>query len=124
MSSLHEFKDQPYLNLETYRRSGEALRTPVWFVRHADRLYIRTVAGSGKVKRVRHEPRVRVALCQVNGDLTGEWAEAWAREVPGDAALEALVDRLLDEKYGQIKRQMAERAAREGRRYTLLEVSA
>jgi hypothetical protein len=124
MSSLNEFKDQPYLNLETYRRNGDALRTPVWFVRHADRLYIRTVAGSGKVKRVRREPKVRVALCRMDGEVTGGWAEARAREVLDDAALEALVDRLLDEKYGEIKRQMAERAARAGRRYTLLEVSA
>lgn len=123
MPSLDEFKDQPYLNLETYRRSGEALRTPVWFVRHADRLYIRTVAGSGKVKRVRREPRVRVAVCQVNGDVTGSWAEARAREILGNAAVEALVDRLLDEKYGEIKRQMAARAAQEGRQYTILEVT-
>ena len=124
MSFLDEFKDQPYLNLETYRRSGEALRTPVWFVRHADRLYIRTVAGSGKVKRVRREPRVRVALCQVNGDVTGAWAEARAREIHGDAAVEALVDRLLDDKYGEIKRQMAAQAAQDGRRYTILEVTS
>lgn len=124
MSSLDEFKDQPYLNLETCRRSGEALRTPVWFVRHADRLYIRTVAGSGKVQRVRREPRVRVALCRMDGEVTGDWVDARAREIHGDAGVEALVDRLLDDKYGEIKRQMAARAAREGRQYTILEVTA
>jgi hypothetical protein len=124
MKPLETFTDQPYLNLETYRRNGEALRTPVWFVRANDRLYIRTVAGSGKVKRIANQPSVRIALCTVNGELSGPWIAARARELQADPELDARIDRLLEDKYGALKRELAERAAREGRVYTLLELSA
>ncbi len=119
---MDSFTHHNYLNLETYRRNGEAMRTPVWFVRDGERLYIRTVAESGKVKRLRANPRVRVALCDRVGNLTGPWVAATGREVRDDPALYARVDRLLDEKYGEIKRQLAAQAAAEGRVYTLLEI--
>ena len=116
------FTDEPYLSLETYRRDGTPMRTPVWFVRHGDRLYVRTVAESGKVKRLRRNPHVRIALCDRVGNVTGSWVAATGREVRDDAALYARVDQLLDEKYGEIKRQLAAQAVAEGCRYTILEI--
>ncbi len=52
MSNLSPFRGQPYLNLETYKRSGQAVPTPVWFVEHEDRLYVRTVClfGQGQAR--------------------------------------------------------------------------
>jgi PPOX class probable F420-dependent enzyme len=117
-----DFTTQPYLSLETYRKNGEALRTPVWFVRDGERLCIRTVAESGKVKRLRRNPRVRIALCDRVGNVTGPWVAATGREVRDDPALTARVDQLLDEKYGEMKRQLAAQAAAEGRVYTILEI--
>lgn len=117
-----DFTTQPYLCLETYRKSGEAMRTPVWFVRDGSHVYIRTVAESGKVKRLRANPSVRVALCDRLGNVTGPWVSATGREVRDDPGLYARVDQLLDEKYGQIKRQLAAQAAAEGRVYTILEM--
>ena len=117
-----DFTTQPYLSLETYRKNGEAVRTPVWFVRDGDRLYIRTVAESGKVKRLRRNPRLRIALCDRLGNVTGPWVAATGREVRDDPALYARVDQLLDEKYGEMKRQLAAQAAAEGRVYTILEI--
>lgn len=117
-----DFTTQPYLSLETCRKNGEPIRTPVWFVRDGERLYIRTVAESGKVKRLRANPRVRVALCDRLGNVTDSWVAAAGREVRDDPALYERVDRLLDEKYGEIKRQLAAQAAAEGRVYTILEI--
>jgi len=117
-----DFTTQPYLSLETYRKNGEAMRTPVWFVRDGERLYIRTVAESGKVKRLRRTPRLRIALCDRLGNVTGPWVAATGREVRDDPALAARVDQLLEEKYGEMKRQLAARAAAEGRVYTILEI--
>ncbi|MEZ0395779.1 MAG: PPOX class F420-dependent oxidoreductase [Anaerolineales bacterium] len=117
-----DFTTQPYLSLETYRKNGEPMRTPVWFVRDGDKIYIRTVANSGKVKRLRAKPRLRVALCDRVGNVTGRWVAATGREVRDDPALYERVDRLLDEKYGEIKRQLAAQAAAEGRVYTILEI--
>jgi PPOX class probable F420-dependent enzyme len=124
MNTIDHFTGQPYLNLETFRRSGQAMRTPVWFVRDGEKLYIRTVAESGKVKRVRNNPRVRIAVCGREGQLLGDWLPATAREVRDDPRLAANVDELLDTKYGEVKRQMARQAAEAGRAYTILEIEA
>jgi PPOX class probable F420-dependent enzyme len=72
-----------FLNLETFRKNGAGVRTPVWFaadpttdIRSKDaKLYIYTVENTGKVKRVRNNPRVRVAPCNRTGKLEGEWRE-------------------------------------------------
>jgi uncharacterized protein len=122
MNSLDPFTNQPYLSLETFRRSGEPMRTPVWFVQDGQTLYIRTLAESGKVKRVRNNPRLNVAVCDRDGKVTGPWVAATGREVRCEAEIESKVDRLLDNKYGEIKRELSRKAAKEGRKYTILAI--
>ncbi len=103
VEALEAFDGQKYLNLETYRKSGQAMPTPVWFVRDGDRLYVRTVDNSGKVKRVRNNPRVRVAPCEVRGELKAPWVEARATLVNDPATAQRVVQ-LLNQKYGLTKR--------------------
>ncbi|MGY1713961.1 PPOX class F420-dependent oxidoreductase [Geodermatophilus sp. SYSU D01106] len=67
-----------YVNLITFRRTGEAVPTPVWAAPDGDRLVVCTRADSGKVKRLRHTARVTVAPCDVRGRTTGEPVEATA----------------------------------------------
>jgi PPOX class probable F420-dependent enzyme len=86
-----------YISLETFRKNGQGVKTPVWFVAHNDALYVYTDADSWKVKRIRNSPRVRVALCNIRGDVKGPWVEASASIVEGDERRAA--DRLLDRKY-------------------------
>ena len=103
MMSLHtNFDQQPYLNLETFRKNGNGVKTPVWFVKDNDTLYVRTVANSGKIKRIRNQQRVQIAPCKVDGVLLGEWVEASASLV-NDPEIDHKVDRLLGKKYGLIK---------------------
>ncbi len=99
---LAQFANQKYLNLESYRRNGQAARTPLWFVEENGALYFYTPAHSYKVKRIRNNPRVRVAPCDARGALKGEWVDATARRVYGDEARRA--DELLNRKYGLAKR--------------------
>jgi len=87
-----------YLNLETFRRSGAGVRTPVWFAEDQGRLYIRTEAESGKVKRIRNQARVRLAPSDAQGNPKGEWIEARAQLAPADQA--DLARRLFHKKYG------------------------
>jgi uncharacterized protein len=110
MTRLDQFTDQLYLNLETLRKSGQAMPTPIWFVQDGDMLYIRTTADSGKEKRVRNNPQVRIAPCGREGRLLVPWIPALAREVHNGPIIEAKVDQLLDEKYGEIKRQLSGQA--------------
>jgi PPOX class probable F420-dependent enzyme len=99
---LRAFARHKFVNLESYRRSGRAVRTPVWFVESDGRLYVRTAEDAGKVKRIRRNRKVRVAACDYRGRLKGEWVEAAARIVEGEEAERA--NRLLQGKYGLLRR--------------------
>lgn len=112
---------QQYLNLETFRKSGASMKTPVWFVQEGETLYVRTVANSGKVKRIRNNATVNIAPCKVDGALLGEWIPALAREVK-DPETARKVDRLLDKKYGLQKKLFAMASALQKRQDTILEI--
>ena len=99
---LTQFAGQQYLNLESYRRDGTPVRTPVWFAEEPGAFYIYSLADAGKVKRVRREPRVRIVPCAFRGEPRGTWVDAEARIA--DAAGEARGHALLDRKYGWKKR--------------------
>jgi uncharacterized protein len=122
MTALDQIAGKKYLNLETLRRTGEAMRTPVWFVQDEQLIYIRTVAESGKVKRVRNNARVNIATREADGKLTGLWVAATGREVHGEPEIESKVDQLLDIKYGEVKRELACKAVEEGRKYTIFAI--
>lgn len=97
MGALAAFRGHKYLNLETFRRSGAGVRTPLWFAEKDGELLLYTLADSGKVKRIRNNPRVRVAPSDMRGKLLGDWIDAQARFLEGDQAREA--NRLLNQKY-------------------------
>jgi PPOX class probable F420-dependent enzyme len=99
---LAQFGNQKYLNLESYRRNGQGVRTPLWFVEDNDALYFYTVAHSYKVNRIRNNPRVRVAPCDMRGNVKGEWLDATARRL--DEAESRRANELLNRKYGLAKR--------------------
>lgn len=92
------FAGHQYLNLETYRRSGIGVCTPVWFAEDEGRLFLRTQAASGKVKRIRNQARVRIAPSDAQGHPKGDWIEAQAQLASPDQA--DLAQRLFRQKYG------------------------
>ena len=81
------------------------MRTPVWFAEAGGCLYLRTIANSGKVKRIRREARVRIAPCELAGKVTGVWLDAEARALAPDDPAVARADRALDSKYGDDRRE-------------------
>lgn len=101
---LAQFANQNYLNMESYRKTGEAIRTPLWFAQDGETLYFYTVAHSFKVKRLKNNPRVRVAPCDMRGNLKGDWVDATARLL--DTAEASHADNLLNQKYGLLKRTL------------------
>jgi uncharacterized protein len=101
-SAKAQFVGQKYLNLETYRKTGVAVATPVWFAEDSGVFYIYSLANAGKVKRIRNNPRVRTMACDMRGKPKGEWVEASAR-ILGPAEAER-AHRLLDKKYGWMKK--------------------
>ncbi len=106
MAGLSQFNGKKYLNLETYRRNGIAVRTPVWFAAAPSgagqaKLYVYSTADSGKAKRIRRSGSVKIAPCDARGKLTGSWVEGQAAIV--DNAEFALGMRLLNRKYWPLK---------------------
>jgi PPOX class probable F420-dependent enzyme len=99
---LISFAGQRYLNLESFKRDGTPVQTPVWFAQKDDVLYVYTLANAGKVKRIRRHPRIRLAPCTMRGTVIGPWVEAEATIV--DATTAAHGHALLRRKYGWMKR--------------------
>jgi uncharacterized protein len=121
MTVLDQLAQQPYLNIETFRKNNVAVKTPVWFVQDGETIFIRTVADSGKVKRINHNEQVNIAPCKVDGALLGDWILATARLVK-DNVIDQKVDILLEQKYGEMKKKFAQEAALQGRKHTVIEV--
>lgn len=69
-----------YALLITYRKNGQGVPSPVWFGRDAqDRVYFDTEAEAGKIKRIRNNPEVRLAPCDLRGKPLGPPAVGIAR---------------------------------------------
>ncbi len=119
---LKQFEGKSFLNLETFRKNGNGVKTPVWFTQDGETIYVRTVAGSGKVKRAKNNGTSRIVSCEANGAVTGEWVAAEAVEVTDEETAE-LVRRLLEKKYGVVQvKAFAAATALRGEKYTVLKV--
>jgi uncharacterized protein len=81
------------------RRDGRAVQTPTWFANIDDGYYVFSAANAGKVKRLRHTNAVRIAFCDMRGNVTGEWYETVATLVD-DRVLGKEAHRELRSKYG------------------------
>ncbi len=92
-----------YISLTTFRKTGEPVYTPVWFAQDDVALYLFTFPSAGKLKRIRHTPRVTVAPCTLRGKVTGPAIEGRARMLIEEAE-QAHADQTLARKYGLIWR--------------------
>jgi uncharacterized protein len=89
--------DGKYLSLTSFKRDGTGVATPVWFVSDNGHLLAETDADSYKVKRIRRDAHVRIAVCDARGRVSGEPVDADARILPEDER--ERVERLLAQKY-------------------------
>ena len=99
MSAFESLSSARYVNLETFRKNGTGVQTPVWVARDGDDLVIFTNGDSYKVKRLRRNPAIRIAECGVRGALKGPWHEGTARLVDDEATKQSAL-RALRKKYG------------------------
>ncbi|PJC48171.1 MAG: PPOX class F420-dependent oxidoreductase, partial [Candidatus Omnitrophica bacterium CG_4_9_14_0_2_um_filter_42_8] len=59
MTKTESFSEYKYINLETYRKSGKPVRTPVWFVLFDDLIYVITREKTGKVRRIKNRHDIK-----------------------------------------------------------------
>jgi PPOX class probable F420-dependent enzyme len=102
---LAAFRSARYLSVTTFRRDGSRVATPVWFAINGDRLLAWTYASSGKVRRLRANPRAELAPCTVRGRPLRPPVAARAVLLP--ASENALVHKLLNRRYPVAKRLLA-----------------
>ena len=79
MINVRQFEKQQFMSVETYRKTGEGVRTPVWFIEVNGEFLFNTEETSAKVKRIRRNPSVKIAPCNVRGELKGEFISGTAR---------------------------------------------
>lgn len=77
-----EIHGQKYICLTTFRESGAAVPTPVWFGEDNGKLYVMTRSDSGKYKRIRNSPKIQIARCTMRGKIKGSQFHATARILP------------------------------------------
>jgi uncharacterized protein len=101
---LSQFAGKKYISIETYRKTGVPIRTPVWFIEENGELFVRTDSRTGKIKRIRNNPRVRVATCNARGTVEGTWVDGEARIVEAESSDH--IFSLLRKKYGMVYRMV------------------
>jgi len=79
-------KDVKTILLTTYKRDGTAVGTPVSVAFDGDRAFFRSYDKAWKTKRLRRDPRVRVAPSTVRGKPTGPAIQARATLLDGEQA--------------------------------------
>jgi len=98
MDRTQDFKDKKYILLETYKKDNTAVQTPVWFVMLDETIHVVTRENTGKVKRLRNNKSVRIALCTFNGKIKGQWISGTAKFVTAEKSRDAI--ELRKKKYG------------------------
>lgn len=101
-AELQPFVRQRTILLETRRRNGEWVPTPVSIVVDGDHAYFRTYAKAGKTKRLNNFRDVRFAPSTLRGRPTGPVVRAQATRVDGPESATAAA--LLRHKYPMLHR--------------------
>ncbi len=97
-ADVRQFNDAKYINLETFKRNGTSVSTPVWFVTENDYIFVVTRSATGKVRRVRNNPNVRIVPSGFRGEPKGTWKDGIAKIVDSEDSGRIIL--LRNKKYG------------------------
>ena len=99
-AALAGLADERFVSLTTFRRTGEAVSTPVWIARDGGDLIVTTPKQSGKVKRLRNDSRVQLRPCSRTGSVKdGAVAVDAHAAIADDDRSRALLTRVFGGKY-------------------------
>src|SRR4051812_21572493 len=99
MSAIDALGRERDLLLETRKRDGSWVGTPVSIAVEGGRGFFKSFDASGKVKRMRNFPQVRVAPCGMRGRVKGERVPARATLLAGESAEARTAEALLARKH-------------------------
>lgn len=107
VATWEQLGDEQFVSMTTFRKDGTPVPTTVWLARDGDDLVVTTMDGTGKVKRLRHTPRVELVPSSRTGQVADGATPVEAEAVVfDDEAGLARLRSLLVEKYGLLARTM------------------
>ena len=113
IEKLAVFEGQKYLCLETYKKNGQGVKTPVWFVISDGIIYVATAQSSGKVKRLNHNKTIKIVPSNYKGEPKGNWMDGQA--FFGNESELNLTMSLRNKKYGLLSKIIGMFVSRRGK---------
>jgi len=96
---IYKISNNKYINIESYKKDGSYVRTPVLFVIKDNKIYFRSSVKSGKIKRIKNNSSVRLIPCGINGRVKdNKWSSGHA--TLANTSEINITDRLFTKKYG------------------------
>ncbi len=97
-----------HMSLTTFRSTGEAVATPIWFAELEGRLYVRTASHFKKLERISRDPRVTVAPCTESGEVTGAARPAVACVLSSGDPILPGAEAALESRYADVRPAMTQ----------------
>lgn len=91
--------EERYVSIETVRKNGTTKATPIWIAPLDGKLVAVTDPTSWKIKRIRNNPAVRLAPCNMKGEDVGEYRAGTAL-VHDDGDARDRIQVAINQKYG------------------------
>jgi len=106
------FHNEKYVVLETLRKNGVSVKTPVWFVEEDGLIWVVTRKFTGKVKRIKNNNKIKIAVSNFSGKPKGDYLSGTAQIVEGDLASKII--HLRNTKYGIMAKLIGIFSAKKG----------
>lgn len=94
MPPLTQLATEQYVSLITFRRNGVGVATPIWIAAAAGKLYAFTDGTSAKMRRLRVTDHIKLAACDMRGNVHGEWVDGRARGIKDPAVIKRAIKAL------------------------------
>ena len=103
---LLDFAEVQYINLETFKKDGTKVTTPVWVAQQNNTLVVTTGKNAGKVKRIRNNGKAIIYTTNQSGSkrLSEELEVQGSILIDEDLKTEAVT--ILKKKYGMMAKMM------------------
>lgn len=82
--NLTQLQKGKIISLKTYRKNGEGVASPLWFVEENLKFVVWTGADSFKVRRIKNNSEVQIASSNMSGKTKSNFIDAEARILTTD----------------------------------------
>ncbi len=94
MTTFQDLSDATFVSIESYRKNGTGVKSPVWITHEDGKLYCWTGADSWKVKRIRNNPEVKLAESDAQGNLKSDQVPALGKVLDAPQDVKTQVGRM------------------------------